>query len=266
EVNPANPNEVKYNSGWEALKVVREEIKVKGEAPRAIEMKFSRHGPIFYEDAKNHRAYALRSTMNEPGTGSYLGGLRLDQAKDCTTFLEEALYWKAPTENLVCGDVDGNLTMQGSALTPNRKGWVGRLPVPGDGRYEWAGFRKDLPRLINPQKGYIATANNNVNTPDIWPPVMFKTTSTLPFDRITRVEKMLHSVLAKKKFAIEDSKLLQHDPYSLRAEFDLDAFKGWTGKRPDVERARTLLVGWDGMLLKDSVPAAIFTAWRAVVD
>jgi hypothetical protein len=60
-------------------------------APRAVEFKYSRHGPIFFEDAKNRRAYALRSVMNEPGTGAYLGGLRLSQARDCREFLEAAL-------------------------------------------------------------------------------------------------------------------------------------------------------------------------------
>ena len=47
-------------------------------------------------------------------------------------FLDLALHsWKAPTESLNCGDVDGNITLQSSALTPNRRGWDGRLPVPG---------------------------------------------------------------------------------------------------------------------------------------
>ena len=34
EVNPANANEVRYNGAWEPLRIVREEIPVKGEAPR----------------------------------------------------------------------------------------------------------------------------------------------------------------------------------------------------------------------------------------
>jgi penicillin amidase len=266
DVNPANPNEVKFNDKWEPLKIVRESIKVKGEQPRAVEYKFTRHGPVFYEDARNHRAYAVRSALREPGTAAYLGGLRLSQAKDCKQFLEEALYWKAPTENLVCGDVDGNVTLQGSALTPNRSGWVGRLPVPGSGKYEWAGFRTDLPRVINPVKGYIATANNNVNTPEIWPPVMFKTTNGLPFERITRVEQVLTGLLPTKKFTIEDSQRLQHDYYSLRAAFDQDVFNGWTGKTPEVEKARAMIVGWDARLLKESAAAALYTAWRAEVD
>jgi penicillin G amidase len=266
EVNPANANEVRYNGRWEPLKIVREEITIKGAAPRAVELKFSRHGPIFFEDAANHRAYALKSVMAEPGTGAYLGGLRLSQASDCKQFLEEAMYWKTPTENLVCGDVDGNVTLQGSALTPNRRGWVGRLPVPGTGRFEWDGFRSDLPRVINPQKGYIATANNNVNPTTIWPPVMFKTLNSVAFDRITRVEQMLNTLLPTKKFTIEDSERMQHDYYSSRAAFDQDVFKGWTGKSPEIEKARAMVAAWDVTLRKESVEAAIYMTWRGLVD
>ncbi|MBI3491239.1 MAG: penicillin acylase family protein [Acidobacteria bacterium] len=266
EINPANANEVKYNGAWEPLKIVRDEIKVKGEAPRVVEFKISRHGPIFFEDAKNHRAYALKSAFNEPGTASYLGGLRLDQAPDCKEFLDRAMYWKAPTENLICGDVDGNITVQSSALTPNRRGFDGRLPVPGTGKYEWDGFRAELPRRVNPQAGYIATANNNINTTGSWPPVVFKTLNTVPTDRITRVEYVINNLLKMRKFTIEDSKKLQHDPYSLRASFDQDVFKGWSGKTADVEKARAMVVAWDSILHKDSAAAAIYETWRTTVD
>jgi penicillin amidase len=265
EVNPANANEVRYNGAWEPLRIVREEIPVKGQAARAIELKFSRHGPIFFEDAKNHRAYALRSAMNEPGTAPYLAGLRLAQARDCKEFLEAALYWKAPTENLICGDVDGNISFQGSALTPNRKGWSGRLPVPGTGKYEWDGFRTDLPRLFNPSQGYIATANNNVNVPG-YPPVMFKSLNNVAFERIKRVEHVIKSVLSTRKMTIEDSKALQHDSYSLRGALELNLFRGWTAETPAVERARAAVAAWDAMLHRDSAAAAIYLTWRELVD
>jgi penicillin G amidase len=265
EVNPANANEVRYNGAWEPLRIIREQIPVKGEAARSIELKFSRHGPIFFEDARNHRAYALRSVMNEPGTGAYLGGLRLSQARDCKEFLEAALYWKTPTENLICGDVDGNISFQASALTPNRKGWSGRLPVPGTGKYEWNGFRTDLPRLINPAQGYIATANNNVNVPGL-APVMFKTLNNVMFERVKRLEQVINGVISARKFGIDDSKQLQHDTLSPRGALELGMFRGWAARAVDAEKARSMVAGWDGRLQKDSAAAAIYQTWREVVD
>ena len=86
------------------MRIVREQIAVKGQAPQTIELKFTRHGPVFYEDAAARRAYVLRSALLEPGTAPYIGGLRLAQAKNCKEFLDAAMYWKAPTENLICGD------------------------------------------------------------------------------------------------------------------------------------------------------------------
>ncbi len=260
ELNAANPSEVKWNGAWEPLRVVRESIAIKGAAPAAIELKFSRHGPIFHEDLKRNRAYALRSALHERGTAPYLAGLRLSQATNCREFLEAAMYWMAPSENLICGDVDGNLSWQASALTPSRKGWSGRLPVPGTGQYEWQGFRKDLPREINPPRGFIATANHNVQPKGYTPPLMFKNAETR-FDRITR---LLQLIKPGAKYSIEDHRRMQNDAFSLRAAADKPAFRGWASGDPDVERARALIAAWDNVYRADSVAAAIYETWRTL--
>jgi penicillin amidase len=264
DLNPANLNEVMYQGQFEPLRVISEEIPVKGEAPRTVQLKFSRHGPIFYVDEQRHKAYALRSVFMEPGTASYLASLKLDQAQNCREFIELAIYWRANSENLVCGDVDGHIGYQASAYTPNRKGgWLGRLPVPGTGKYEWDGFRRDLPKEYDPPRGFIATANHNITPDGYWPPVMFKTTRTVPYDRITRI---LQVIEPGQPFSIDDSRELQRDAYSLRGASDQKAFRGWTAADPDVERARGMVDAWDAMLAKDSVPAAIYITWRREVD
>jgi penicillin amidase len=260
EVNPANPNEVRWGDGWEPLKIVTEQIAVKGRAPETVQLKFSRHGPIFHEDTARHRAYALRSALLEPGTAAYLGGLRLAQSRNCREFLDAAMYWKAPTENLICGDVDGNISWQASALTPNRRGWTGRLPVPGTGKYEWDGFRTDLPREINPERGFIATANNNIQPKGYAPPIMFKSSANLDFERIARLLELLQP---GRKYSLEDHRRMQLDALSLRARSELPLFRGWTSADADVERARQDLAAWDAVLGKDSRAAAIYSAWRA---
>ena len=174
--------------------MVREEIPVKGEAPRVVELKFSRHGPVFFEDRANRRAYAVRSVANDAGSAPYRGNLRFAQAASCRDFFDRAMSWKMPSHNLICGDVEDNIAFQLSALTPDRRGWSGRLPVPGTGAYEWQGFRSDLPRELNPERGFIATANNNTHPPDYrGRPVMFHSTNGVPFSRITRIRQLLRS-------------------------------------------------------------------------
>jgi penicillin amidase len=261
DLNPANENEVRRNGAWQPLTVVREEIKVKGEAPHAVELKYSSHGPIFAMDAKNHKAYALRSVLQEHGTAAYLGALRLDQAKSCREFLDAAMYWKYPSENLICGDVSGDIAWQASALTPNRRGWVGRLPVPGgDGRYEWDGFRTELPKEFNPSRGFVATANNNTTPSGYWPPAGFRSKNGVEFARITR---LLQLIKPGDRFALADHERMQNDYHSLRADADLPLFAGWTAQTPDVERARQMLVKWDKELRVDSPEAALYVAWSS---
>jgi penicillin amidase len=262
ETNPADANQVLYDGEWEPLRVVREEIKVKGEPPRTVEMKFSRHGPVFYEDPAHHRAYAVKSVNQEPGTAPYMGSFKLAQATSCADFFDRAMYWKVPTHNLICGDDAGNIAMQVTGLTPDRDGWNGRLPVPGTGQYEWRGFRSDLPREYNPKRGYIATANNNTTQPEGYKgrPVFYHSSEGVDIARITRI----HQILSKGgPFSIEDHERFQHDAYSLRAEKDHPLFHGWTAKDPEVERARALVDAWDVVLTKDSTPGAIYVRWTA---
>jgi penicillin amidase len=263
QVNPANENEVKYNGAWESLKIVNETIKVKGGQDTIVELKYSRHGPIFFEDKPRHLAYAVRRAAAQPGTAPYLGGLRLAQARNCREFLEAAMYWKAPTENQICGDVDDNISWRPAALSPARKGWTGRLPVPGTGQYEWQGFRKELPSELNPPRGFIATANHNINPPGYAPPLMFKNADTR-FERITRLRQMLNG--APQKLLMDDHKRMQHDALSLRAAADLPLFRGWTSADPDVERLRAEIAGWDGVYTRESRAAVLYEAWRGASE
>jgi penicillin amidase len=258
ELNPANHDEVKWKGSWEPLRTVRETIAVKGQAPEAVTFQISRHGPVFYTDAAHHRAYAVRSALHEAGTAPYLAGLRLAQVKDCREFLDAAMFWKYPTENLICGDVDGNISWQASALTPSRKGWVGRLPVPGTGEYEWTGFRSDLPRELNPARGYIATANHNIQPKDYAPPLMFKTADTR-FERITRLWQMIQP---GRKYTLADHQRMQHDAFSLRAAADAPLFSGWTAADAAVETARQEVAAWDHVFTRESRAAAIYETWR----
>jgi penicillin amidase len=263
DLNPANPGEMIYNGSPEPLKVITEEIQVKGEAPRQVDLTFSRHGPVFYVDKARHKAFALRSVFTEPGSASYLASLKLDQAKTCKEFLELAIDWRANSENLICGDVDGNIGFQASGFAPVRKGWLGRLPVPGTGAFEWGGMRRELPKEYNPPRGFIATANHNINTKGYWPPVVFKSASTVPYDRITRIMQVIKP---GQRFGIAEARQLQHDVFSLRGAEDRKLFQGWTAADPAVERARDSVANWDALLAKDSIPAAIYITWRRAVD
>jgi len=260
EVNPENPNEYRYRGKWEPMRVERELIKVKGEAqPREVELKFTTHGPVIYEDKELRRAYALRWVGSEPGTAGYLASLTLNRVQNWKEFLKAMERWKVPSENLVYADVDGNIGWVAAGMTPIRKGWSGLLPVPGaEGKYEWQGFLpvSELPQSFNPPKHFIVTANHNILPPGYKHELGYEWADPIRFWRISEV---LSS--AKGKFNVDDFEKLQHDEVSLPAR-ELTALlreaKGvWPELRPFVE----MLTSWDCSLGKDSAAAALFEIW-----
>ena len=264
ELYPDQPDMVRWRDGWEPLRVVEEEIPVKGREPEKIVLKFSRHGPVFYEDLENGVVYAVRSVVQEPGTAAYKGSFQLAQAESCADFFDRAMHWLVPTHSLVCGDADGNIALQVTGLTPDRDGWNGRLPVPGAGDYEWRGFREDLPREFNPERGYVATANNNVHPPGYeGRPVFYHSSRGVETSRIARLHQLLGG---GETLSVDDHKRIQHDAKLLAAERDVPAFRGWTSDDPDVEWARGLIAEWDAVVSRASTAGALYVRWTAEVD
>jgi penicillin G amidase len=260
ELNPDNPNAYRYRNGWEEMTVVRETIEVKGEAPRAVELKFTRHGPILKTDTSANRTFAMRTVWMEPGLSGYFGSSRLTHAKTWDDFKAASNAWGAPPLNLIYADTKGNIGWAASGRTPVRENWDGLMPVPGDGRYEWKGFfAKDLlPSSYNPKEGFVATANE-YNLPEGYPAekrkVAFEWTDP---SRATRVKEVL---AADSKVNLADSMLLQTDsvsPQSRRARALLADLKA---SDPDVAKAIELLKAWDGDERIDSAAAAIYETW-----
>jgi penicillin G amidase len=253
EVNPANRDQVRFRGAWEPLHIVRDTIHVKGASPVVMTYKYSRHGPVFYEDTVRHKAYAMRSTMYLPGSAGYVSALRYHALEDCRQFLDAQRYYLAPTENMICGDTKGNIAWQASAASPKRPNWHGRLPVPGTGEYEWEGLRADLPRELNPARGWIATANHDIHPPNYDPPLFFKNTP-----QRTRYDRIAEVLSSGRKFTMADMMALQHDAYSSRAALDIPLFRGWTSRNAEVERARQALAAWDAQHRRESMAAAVY--------
>ncbi|MEX1063434.1 MAG: penicillin acylase family protein, partial [Balneolaceae bacterium] len=262
-LNPENLDEALWQDEWYSLETVTDTIPVLNETPRIVEQKFSRHGPVFYVDSTNHVAYSVQSTSNEPGTGGYLGALRLAGVDDCYEFMDAMAYYKAPSENMICGDADGNISWLAAALTPSRsEGWYGRLPVPGTGGYEWEGFRshEELPQEINPERGWLGTANNDIQPEGYYPPIMFKRSPSLRWERL---QEMFDGA---RDLAAEDYEEMLHDAVYPWFVDDRPLLEGWSSDDPAVEQSRSELLDWDAVYHRDSRPAAVHYHWRRELD
>jgi penicillin amidase len=258
ETDPADPSRYRYRGGWEAMRVERETVPVKGQPGVEVELKFTRHGPVLYEDRGRHRAYALRAAWLDEGAAPYLGSLRIDQAASWADFREACRHFRTPSENLVWADLDGHIGWQAVGLAPVRRGWDGLLPVPGDGRYEWEGFLPavDLPHESDPPRGWLATANQD-NLPRGYPfAVGFQWTDPFRFARIAEV------LGSGRRFTLTDMMALQHDELALPARALVPLLRGLKPAGDRERQAAERLRSWDLVLDRDSVAAAVYVAWE----
>lgn len=260
DLKKGDPTSYKYKNGWEKMTIVREAIEVKGEQPREVELRYTRHGPVMKADATTNRAFAMRTVWNEPGLSGYFGSSRLLRAKSWDEFKTASNNWGAPPLNLVYADVKGNVGWAASGRTPVRKTWDGLMPVPGDGRYEWNGFHKDgtLPSLLNPAQGFFATANE-YNLPPEYPAedrkIAFEWTDP---SRANRIKEVL---AANPKVSIAASMALQTDSTSTQSRRGVALLRGLKSSDPDVAKALTILGAWNNDETVGSAAAAIYEVW-----
>jgi penicillin amidase len=264
KLDPAQPGRYKTSTGWETMTESSETLAVRGADPVTVRLKYTRHGPVLWEDGR--RALSLRWVGSEPGTAGYLGSLSLDRASNWKEFEQAMPRWKVPSENIVYADREGNIGEHSTGLAPRRSNFNGLLPVPGDGGYEWQGYVPNdaLPHQLNPAEQFIATANQKM-IPDDYPfPVGFEWSSPSRFQRIHEV--LSEAKRSGHKLTVRDMGSLQSDVVSLLARKLQPMLRAAIDGRGSVVPATTrsaadMLLSWDGALREDFAPAVLYELW-----
>ena len=260
DINPADPLQYKYGNGWETMKVVQETIPVKGRAAERVDLKFSRHGPVIFEDKAHHKAYAVRAAWLEPGGAPYLGSLRIDQAQTWDQFRDAISFARIPAMNFIWGDRTGNIGYNAAVIAPRRMNFSGLVPVPGDGRYEWNGFLpiKDLPNVLNPDKGFYNTSND-YQVPLGYPHMeAIQRVWTDPY----RGRAVAETLASGRKFSVADMIALHNNDISLPARSIVPLLRDIAIANPASQKAAQRLLHWNFVLDKDSVEAGIYEMFQ----
>lgn len=257
-VNEGKPVRYRRDGQWKPMTIERELVRVRGaSAPVSVELKFTENGPVIWEDQDGDRVVTVRWAGAQPGTAGYLGSLALNQTKNAAELRETVKSWKIPPENLVYGDTEGNIGWIAAGLVPIRNGYTGLLPTPGEtSSYRWNGYisTEDLPQELNPESGFIATANHNIVPPGYRHDLGFDWSAPYRIDRIREVLR------GDKQFSVEDFEKLQQDEESVLAREVIAIMRAAARPaNPMAARARDILLRWDGVLGKDSSAAALYS-------
>lgn len=283
KINPDNPNQYEYLGKWIDMDLRKETILVAGNDPVDIIVRSTIHGPIISDsygplkqdvatpddsftnnagvDLPADYAIALSWTALEP-TKLFNAIWGFDKAQNWDEFRTAARDFVVPAQNLVYADVDGNIGYQMPGNVPIRKSGDGRLPVPGwTGEYDWQGYIpfEQLPFVLNPESGFIASANNQVNSWDY--PYLITTDWDYGF-RAKRIVELIES--AAEPIDIEFFKNIQGDNYDASAAILVPLLLRTELEDPNLDQYRSILINWDYQDDMNSAAAALYSSfWKS---
>ena len=295
--DPAHPGAFLYDGQWEPARERVEAIEVRGGDTVRKTIRSSRNGPIVDEllpaPARANGPVSLRwlgttywptraAQSDEIGGAAPAGHcgwltalLGIDRAETVAGLREAVRSWRVPTWSLVLADEAGHIGYQA----------VGQIPVrsveergyrPGwDPAHQWQGLIpwEGMPRLSNPERGWIASANNRTAPDDFPYPLFGRWASGY---RARRVRQLLEG---QAKHSRDDFARMHQDVLSLRAVACVPALlqvlagnsdaapEPHDGGRGDaalassdrrIQEAAEHLAAWDCRMETDRIGAAIF--------
>ena len=260
DLNPNNYLQYMHKGEWRNFEIVNESIAVKDNDNVNVELFYSVHGPVTFIDEKRNKAYAVKNGWSEVGGSPYLASLRMDQAKNWEEYREACNYFNIPGENMVWADKYGDIGWQAVGIAPIRKTHSGLVPVSGNGNFEWKDYIDivEKPNIFNPEKGYIATANQNVTPEDYdrWDVIGYDWADPYRGDRVNSFLE------GKDKFDMEDMINLQVDYFSIPSKEIIELSKGYIDNNIEYFEK---LSKWDNVLDKNSVEAGIYIEWQTQI-
>lgn len=260
-LDPADPTRYLTPDGSRPFEVVPETLWVKGrDEPVLFDVRRTRHGPVMTEaeDRLGDEVIAVQWTALAPtGTATALAMLNL--ARDWDEVVAAVDRFDDPHQNVVYADTAGNIGyyMGGTVSLRANGARPPVLPVPGwDGAWDWSGALpiERHPHALNPERGYVVTANNRQAAGEVGD--LVSTDWQEPF-RAVRIEEMIEAAGIMDVDAVHRMQLDVRDALAVRY---LDrAIRAAEAAGLD-ERVR-MLQDWEGDATADSRAAAYFYNW-----
>ena len=218
KTDPNRPDQYFFDGQWRDMSVRTETVRVRGGRSQTLTVRETHLGPVVTRVAMGVRRgdeVALkRIPICEPKRDTLQGALAMMRAKDVFEFQRALGGWRFPSANCVFGDTRGNIGYKTILALPIRSPHAlleGRSAHEGwDGANDWQGIlpHELLPQVINPEQGWLVTANHRPIAA-FYPISMGNSTGSLgDTDRSWRLKERMK---ARDTFAPEDVLDIHYD-------------------------------------------------------
>jgi len=245
---------VRRGEGFEPCEVIREVIEVRGGETEHIDVLVTDRGPIISPALDGDLpALSLAATWLQPNrSGGAMFDLgRIRSFQDLRTAFRG---WSGMPLNVVYADTSGTIGWQLIGTAPVRRSGSGAVPLPAwDPAVGWLPEPvpfDDMPHVVDPPEGWVATANNHPG-PD-W---TFLSHDFLDGYRLTRITEVL---AARDDWDVPACLALQMDRVSIPWREVRESVLAAAARAGDLGDAVDLLRAWDGILSPESPAATVF--------
>ncbi len=165
-----HPDQYQFDGKWRPMRLIREQIKVKGGRTQSIVIRQTHLGPVVNEFAFSRPGdppVALkRIPICETGRDTIQGAMEMLRSGDVEEFIEALEGWRFPSANVVFGDRRGKIGFSLVGALPLRSPLAlegGSAAHDGSAsRFDWRAIIPQdlLPHVIDPRRGCLFSGNH----------------------------------------------------------------------------------------------------------
>ena len=195
--------------------------------------------------------FALQWMLDEPDDATTGVGLHIIEADGWDGFVSAIRGFVAPQQNMVFADADGDIGFYAPARIPVRDeagDWVSTIPF------------EELPHTLNPDRGFVATANNKI-VPDDYPHYI-----TSEWYGVSRIRRIYEGIEAQPVHDLDSMQTLQVDTVSDTARRILPVLLQAEPASELGRTALTLLAEWNADMAVDRPEPLVYTAWMQALS